>query len=135
MKSMSGHAALFFHLFYTQRKKPYKQRRTKRGRNMTNGEKILEMLEWHSELLEQQGKVLAQHSEILADLQKTVTKVAITQEAVVLPQLDLLAEGYTHLVDTLASKERVEALENDINTVKSSIKFLSQETNKLKKAQ
>ena len=79
--------------------------------------------------------LLERHSEMLADMQKLLQKVAVTQEAVVLPRLDLLAEGHTHLADTLAGKSRVEALEDEVVLLKTVVTALSKEVAELKKAQ
>ena len=56
-------------------------------------------------------------------------------EATILPQFQLLAEGHQNLLDTLAPKNRVEALEDEVIFMKSVIKALSQEVAELKKAQ
>lgn len=55
---------------------------------MNNEEKILRLLE---EMKTEQ-----------AEMRDLLQKVAVTQEAVVLPRLDLLAEGHQNLLDTLA---------------------------------
>ena len=93
------------------------------------------ILAQHSELLEQQGKILAQHSEALEELREVVTKVAVTQEGLILPRLDLLAEGHTHLADTLAPVSRVEKLEEDVDLMKSTVRLLTHDVAELKKAQ
>lgn len=123
---------------------------------MNNEEKILALLEKHDAMLEKQNKMLEKHdamlekliqtqdehsdllqrhSDSLAELQKIATKVAITQENIVLPRLNLLAEGHQTLMDTLAPKNRVEALEDDIAVLKVAVKSLSQEVAALKQAQ
>lgn len=123
---------------------------------MNNEEKILEMLEKlsktqgkHSEMLEsltekvdtlngtveQHGEILARHSETLSELQKTVTRVAVTQENIVIPQIKLLAEGHDVLLNTLARKDRVEALEDDVALLKTVVKAMSQRLSELEKAQ
>lgn len=88
---------------------------------MNNEEKILAILE--------------QHGETLSELQKTITRVAVTQENVVLPKLQLLAEGHETLLNTLARKDRVEALEDDVALLKTVIKAMSQRIAELEKAQ
>lgn len=45
---------------------------------------------------------LAPIKEDISDLRTTVTRVAVTQENIVLPQLKLLAEGHETLLNTLA---------------------------------
>ena len=71
----------------------------------------------------------------VADLKTRVTKIEITQENVILPQLQTLAEGQANLLAPLAPKSRVEALEDEMSFMKSVVKALSQEVAELKKAQ
>ena len=56
-------------------------------------------------------------------------------EGAVIPQLQMLAEGHQTLLETLAPKNRVEALEDDVVFLKSIVKSLMQEVSELKKAQ
>lgn len=123
---------------------------------MNNEEKILELLaemrteqaeirtelaEMKTELAEirsEQEKMRTEQSEIRAEqaeMRDLLQKVAVTQEGVVLPQLKLLAEGHQNLLDTLAPKSRVEALEEDVNTMKTVIRLLTHDVAELKKAQ
>ena len=109
---------------------------------MNNEEKILAILEKQGEMLEKlTGKVdrlEAAQGEMRSDMsqmQETLTRVAITQENIILPRLDTLADGHKHLLDTLASKSRVEALEEDVSTLKSVVKSMSQRLTALEKAQ
>ena len=95
---------------------------------MSNEEKILELLEKH-------GEMLKRLQEDQSEIRETLTRVAITQENVVLPRLSLLAEGHKTLLETLAPRNRVEALEDDVSFMKTVIKALSQEIAELKKAQ
>lgn len=71
----------------------------------------------------------------ISDLRDTVTRVAVTQENVVLPRLQLLAEGHDTLLETLARKEQVEALKDDVATQGTAIMLVSQRVTKLEKAQ
>jgi len=64
-----------------------------------------------------------------------LTKVMVTQENVVIPQLKTLAEGHMTLLETLAPKNRVEALEEDVSILKVAVKALTAEMAELKKAQ
>lgn len=102
---------------------------------MNNEEKILAILEKHGELLERHGEMLAQMHEDISDLRTTVTRVAVTQENTVIPQLKLLAEGHDTLLNTLAHKDRVEALEDDVALLKTVVKAMSQRIAELEKAQ
>jgi len=52
-------------------------------------------------------------------MQETLTRVAVTQENIVLPRLQLLAEGHSSMMDRMPQKSRVEALEEDVAVLKS----------------
>ena len=56
-------------------------------------------------------------------------------EGAIIPQLQLLAEGHQALLETLAPKSRVEALEDEVVFMKSVIRSLAQDVAELKKAQ
>ncbi len=101
---------------------------------MNNEEKILEMLE---NLTTKADQIQTDQTEMkadISDLRQTVTRIAITQENVVLPNLQLLAEGHDTLLSTLARKDRVEALEDDVALLKAVIKTMSQRITDLEKA-
>ena len=95
---------------------------------MNTEEKILEMLS-------QMQTDISDMKDDISDLRTTVTRVAVTQENVVIPQIKLLAEGHEMLLQKLARKERVEALEDDVALLKSVIKSMSQRIAELEKAQ
>ena len=95
---------------------------------MNNEEKILQMLEQH-------GKMLEEMKTEQAEMRDLLQKVAVTQEAVVLPRLDLLAEGHQNLLDTLAPKSRVDELAADVDTLKTVVRLLTHDVAELKKAQ
>ena len=88
---------------------------------MNNEEKILQSL----------AEIKSEQTEMRDLLQK----VAVTQEAVVLPRLDLLAEGHQNLLDTLAPKSRVDELAADVDTLKTVVRLLTHDVAELKKAQ
>lgn len=102
---------------------------------MNNEEKILEILKQHTKLFETIQTDMADMKTDLSDLRDRVVKIEVTQENVVLPQLQALAEGQANLLATLAPKNRVEALEDEMAFMKSVIKAMSQEIAELKKAQ
>ena len=88
---------------------------------MNNEEKILQIL----------AEIKSEQTEMRDLLQK----VAVTQEAVVLPRLDLLAEGHQNLLDTLAPKSRMDELAADVDTLKTVVRLLTHDVAELKKAQ
>lgn len=130
---------------------------------MNNEEKILQILEKHGEILEQLTKDVSGLKEDVsglkqdvsglkqdvsglrvdvdllkedsASMRETLTRVAVTQENIVLPRLSALAEGHIHLKETLAPKDRVDTLENDMAFMKTVISSLSDRLSKLEKAQ
>lgn len=109
---------------------------------MNNEEKILELLSRHEDSFEKINQTLTEMragmTEMKADMAEMKTllqKVAVTQEGVVLPRLELLAEGHQNLLDTLAPKSRVEALEEDVDTLKTVMRLLTHDVTELKKAQ
>ena len=109
---------------------------------MNNEEKILEMLtsltetvNKHGELLTKQGEQLAQINDRLEELDDRSLRSAVMLENQVLPQLQLLYEGQVALQQTLAPKERVEVLEDDVITLKTVVKSISNRLAALEKAQ
>lgn len=101
-----------------------------------------EILAQHSEILAQHSKMLAQHSEMLArhnevleELDGRSLRTAVILENEVLPKLQLLYEGQVHLQETLAPKERVEVLEDEVITLKSTVKLMMKRLDALEKAQ
>lgn len=70
-----------------------------------------------------------------AEMQTTITKVAVTQENIVLPRLQALYEGQQDLRDTLAPKSRMEAMEDEIALLKEVLRTHSRDIAELKKAQ
>ena len=102
---------------------------------MNNEEKILTILEKHGEMLTQMQEEQKRMREDLSDLRTTVARVDVTQENIVIPQFKLLAEGHETLLNTLARKDRVDALEDDMALLKTAFKAMSQRIAELEKAQ
>lgn len=70
----------------------------------------------------------------LDSLSDDVAKIAVTQENVVLPKLELLFEGHATLESQIKRISVFERMEDDISTLKTAVRFLSQEVEKLKEA-
>lgn len=85
---------------------------------MNNEEKILDMLE--QLYIEQKS------------LKQSVTKIEVAQENVIIPQIRLLAEGHTIIQDQIKRLSIIDAMQDDIATLKSSVRYLSGELEKLK---
>ena len=98
---------------------------------MSNEEKILEML---TALTTKINRLEATQ----AEMQDTLTRVAVTQEGVVLPRIQLALEGHDELkrkLDTLATKEQVRALSSEVDTIKEVVSRHSSDISQLRKAQ
>ena len=52
----------------------------------------------------------------------------------VMPKFDLLAEGQKNILETLAPKSRVEELEDEVKFLKSMIRRINEDVQKLQKA-
>ena len=87
------------------------------------------------EKLENQQKTLENQQKTLENQQNEITKINLTLENRVFPALEALAEGQKTILETLAPKNRVEALEDEVAFLKQMIKTLASEVNNLKRAQ
>ncbi len=88
---------------------------------MNNEDKIMNVLEQVVEQLDKMDSRMDTMQKQLDAVHETTTRVAITQENVVLPRLQLLAEGHTTMMDMMARKSRVEALEENMAILKSAV--------------
>ena len=93
------------------------------------------LLEKHSEMLEKHGEMLDRLDRRMDQLDERQTKTEITLENVIVPRLDALAEGQKALMEALAPKSRVEALEEEVDLLKTVVRSLSRDMAELKKAQ
>ena len=57
----------------------------------------------------------------------------LTMENIILPQLELLAEGQKTILETLTPKQKVEELETDIDLIKQVIKSQNNRISELEK--
>ena len=69
-----------------------------------------------------------------ASTQRIKTEIFTYMEANFGRRLDMLAEGHQTLLDTLAPKDRVDALEEEVKFLKTVIRSLAQEIENLKSA-
>lgn len=102
---------------------------------MNNEERILELMEQHQKMLETINSDVSDLKSDVSDLKARITKIEVTQENIIIPNIQALAEGQKTILETLAPKNRVEALEDDVAFLKTVIKAMNQEINDLKKAQ
>lgn len=68
-------------------------------------------------------------------IQASESRMMAYFESAILPKFDLLADGHKTILEIMAPKSRVEALEDEMIFMKSVIKSLTREIEKLKKAQ
>ena len=116
---------------------------------MNNEERILQLLEQLNEKVDNHDKRFDRLEERLGRVEERLDKVeehmeelderslrsAVALEGTVIPQLRLLYEGQVNLQQTLAPKERVEVLEDEVITLKTMVKSLSNRLTVLEKAQ
>ena len=95
---------------------------------MTNEEMILQLLSG----LKSDMSDLKQD---VAGLKQDVAEIRLDIENRIDPQLAALAEGQKTILETLAPKSRVEALEDEVSMMKTVIRVLSQDIAEPKKAQ
>ena len=72
---------------------------------------------------------------MLEEINQRLVSVEVAQENILIPQIQALAEGQKTILETLAPKSKVEALEEDVELLKSIIKMHTNQINDLKKAQ
>lgn len=72
---------------------------------------------------------------MLEEINQRLVSVEVAQENILIPQIQALAEGQKTILETLAPKSRVEALEEEVELLKSIIKMHTNQINDLKKAQ
>ena len=94
---------------------------------MDNEEKILELL---AEVLTEQKNT----NKRLDSIEHRVTKLEIAQENTIIPGIQLLAEGQKTIQNQIKHISVIDSMQDDIATLKSAVKFLSQEIDKLQKA-
>ena len=95
---------------------------------MNNEEKILELLtEMRSEMAKMQ--------DTLAEVDQRSVRTQVLLETEFSDKLQLLYDGQVLLQQTLAPKERVEVLEEEVITLKTNVKMISNRLSVLEKAQ
>ena len=72
---------------------------------------------------------------MLEEINQRLVSVEVAQENILIPQIQALAEGPKTILETLAPKSKVKALEEEVELLKSIIKMHTNQINDLKKAQ
>ena len=67
----------------------------------------------------------------VAELKTRVTKIEVTQENVILPRLQTLAEGQEALHEQIRRLSVIDRLQDDVITLKSAVRYLSEKVEKL----
>lgn len=94
---------------------------------MNNEEKILA-------ILSQMQTDFSQMRADIEELKERTTRIEITQENVVLPRIQLLAEGHTIIQEQIKRLSVIDSMQDDIATLKTAVRFLSQKVEQLEKA-
>lgn len=102
---------------------------------MNNEEKILAILEKHSEMFEQISSNMTQMREEQKQMQDDVTAIKIRLDYDVDKRFDAINEGIDAILGQLTPRRRVDDLEADVVVLKTAVKMLTQEVAELKKAQ
>lgn len=109
---------------------------------MNNEEKILELLtEMHGEMSNMRSEISDMRSEMakmqdtLAEVDQRSVRTQVLLETEFADKLQLLYDGHVLLQQTLAPKERVEVLEEEVITLKTTVKMISNRLSLLEKAQ
>lgn len=115
---------------------------------MSNEEKILSILyqmqvsfsELRTDVAELKTDVAELKADVaelktdVAELKERTTKIEITQENVVLPRIQLLAEGHMDIQAQIKRLSVIDGMQDDIATLKTAVRFLSQKMEQLEKA-
>ena len=95
---------------------------------MNNEEKI-------QELLTEMRSEMAKMQDTLAEVDQRSVRTQVLLETEFSDKLQLLYDGQVLLQQTLAPKERVEVLEEEVITLKTTVKMISNRLSVLEKAQ
>lgn len=108
---------------------------------MNNEERILDLL---GNLAAQVGTMSTRLDTLTADmtdvksdmteLKTRATKIEVTQENVILPRIQILMEGQNTLREQIARLSVVDRLQDDVTTLKSAVRYLSEKVEKLEQA-
>lgn len=80
-------------------------------------------------------EVLIPVSDRLDRLEDRMVKIELTQENIITPKLDLLLEGQKTTAISIKRVSAIDALQDDVSTLKTAVRYLSQELDALKKAE
>ena len=101
---------------------------------MNNEEKILHLLE---QVIDEQKSMRSDLTDMrsdLTDMRTELTRVAVTQENIVLPQLQLLFEGQVTIQEQIKNISVIDRMQDDISILKAAVKHLTTEVEALRSA-
>lgn len=102
---------------------------------MSNEEKILQMLEKQGEALTKLTEKVDRMETTLNEVDQRSERTQVLLEADYADKLQLLFDGHKTILETLAPKSRVDALAEDMDTLKTVVRLLTHDVAELKKAQ
>lgn len=102
---------------------------------MNNEEKILSLLEKQGEILGNLAMDVSCLKDDVSDLKGRVAKVEVTQENMVLPQIQAIAEGITSINAKLVTRSEMDAMREELAFLKDIIRMHTTQINDLKKAE
>lgn len=96
----------------------------------------------HAEIKASEERTRSEFSAVRAEIGSVRSEIKAAEdrwmtfyESAIQPQLQLLAEGHQTILETLAPKSRVDALEEEVVFLKAVVKNLAQDMAELKKAE
>ncbi len=93
-----------------------------------------ELLEQLLHKVDSIGSDVSELKSDVSDLKERVVRVEVTQENIVLSQLQLLADGQVEIKDQIRSLSVIDRMQDDIFVLKAAVRQLSSELEKLKSA-
>ncbi len=101
---------------------------------MNHEERILDLLEQLTARVDTLTGDMTTMKSDMSELKTRVTKIEVTQENVVLPRIQLLMEGQNALREQISRLSVVDRLQDDVTTLKSAVRYLSEKVEKLEQA-
>ncbi len=108
---------------------------------MNNEQKILDILaQMQGDMARMQGDIahmkgdMAQMQGDLQALNDRTSRLEINQENVIIPRIQLLAEGQVTIQNQIKRISVIDSMQDDISTLKTAVRFLSEKVQQLENA-